>query len=104
MLVISGSAIDISGDQIGSAGGISSVKLFAGDELLDSVTESEFSFSNLNLADGEHNLRIVVTDNDNNTREESFSIWVGNKYAQVFIVSNDYLIGSFQTGQFEMTQ
>ena len=94
-LSISGHAIDPAGNQLGSSGGIQSVDLFLGDTKIQSTTKSNFSFSNLNLSNGEHNLRLIATDTDGNTAEKSYTIWIGNKPAEVSIEASDFFLGSF---------
>ena len=96
-LSISGNAIDTAGNQLGSSGGIQSVDLFLGDTKIQSTTDSNFSFSNLNLSNGEHNLRLIATDTDGNTAEKSYTIWIGNRPAEVSIEASDFFLGSFST-------
>ena len=78
-VVISGVANDLSGNQLGSTGGIQKVELFRNDVHLKSTTDANFSFSELNLDNGEHALRVVVEDTDGNKAEEIVTVWVGNK-------------------------
>lgn len=78
-VVISGVANDPSGNQLGSTGGIQTVELFRNDVRLKSTTDENFSFSELNLDNGEHTLRVVVEDTDGNKAEEIVTVWVGNK-------------------------
>ena len=96
-LSISGSAIDPAGNQLGTSGGIQSVDLFLGDIKIQTTTDSDFSFSNLNLNNGKHNLRLVATDTDGNTAEKDYTIWIGNKPAEISIKAPDFFLGSFNT-------
>ena len=96
-LSISGSAIDPAGNQLGSSGRIKSVDLFLDNTKIQSSTDSNFSFSNLNLSNGEHKLRLVATDTDGNTAEKNYTIWIGNKPADISIEASDFLLGSFNT-------
>ncbi|MGA0906854.1 MAG: heparin lyase I family protein, partial [bacterium] len=96
-VVISGSANDPAGEKLGSWGGIRSVELFDGNTSLRTLQNMNFNFSNLNLSNGGHTLRLVATDTDGNTAQETLNIWIGNRPADISIDSDTYLIGSFDT-------
>ena len=77
---VTGSAFDQAGRKLYTTGGITNVSLYDGDTLLQSTSDSSFSFSNIELEEGAHALSFVATDTDGNTTSTPvFNIWVGNK-------------------------
>ena len=99
-LLISGNAADPAGEQLGTQGGIQTIELFLDDTSLAISSEAQFSFSGLNLSPGSNDLRLLATDTDGNTVEESFSVWIGNRPSEVSIDVNEYMLSAVELGDF----
>ena len=80
LLDLTGTASDPSGNKLNTAGSIDKVELFVNDALIETSTNAEFAFSNLQFSDGANKVFLRAHDNDANTTDtEIYDVWFGNK-------------------------